>query len=119
MVKKLTPALVDKYDIAQKMLKQLANLESRTVLFSIIKKQETVSEISKKTEIPLSTVYVIISKLFDSALIVKKYNLNDDGRRTVWYQSKVKEVCINITKFEPEISFKKNTLMKHGKTSQT
>lgn len=38
MVKKVIPLLVEKYDIANKILRELVDLESRHILFSIIKK---------------------------------------------------------------------------------
>lgn len=111
--KKLYPLLVEKYDISQKVLKQLSNLEYRTVLFSIIESPLTVTEISNKNKIPLSSVYKIMQQLLESSLIVKKYSISDNGRITAWYQSRIKDVHISISKFEPTMSLSRNMLLKH------
>ena len=46
--RKLTLPQLKKYDITQKVIEALADAESRTILFSIIKKGRTASELSKK-----------------------------------------------------------------------
>ena len=52
-----------KYDINQKVLEALADAQSRTILFSIVKKGKTAMELSEKYRIPLSSVYKKISDL--------------------------------------------------------
>ena len=48
MSRKLTLPQLKKYDITQKVMEALANSESRTILFSIIKKGNTAAELSYK-----------------------------------------------------------------------
>ncbi|MDH3488722.1 MAG: ArsR family transcriptional regulator, partial [Nitrosopumilus sp.] len=60
---------LDKYDINQKIIKTLADLESRTILFSIKQKARLAEDISKKKKIPLSTVYKKLGELQELALV--------------------------------------------------
>jgi predicted transcriptional regulator len=112
MVKKIRPLLIEKYDIAQKILYQLTDLESRYILFSIIKKPKTVKEISKERKIPRSSVYKKIQKLKEYSLISEKMDFLDNNHIARYYQSLIKDVEISISKFEPVISFNKNKLAK-------
>jgi len=68
-MKKPTAIQLDKYDINQKIIKTLADLESRTILFSIKKKARLAEDISKKKKIPLSTVYKKLGELQELALV--------------------------------------------------
>ncbi|MFQ5782109.1 MAG: winged helix-turn-helix domain-containing protein [Nitrosopumilus sp.] len=113
MPKKITPLLVEKYDISHKVLNELADLESRHILFSIIKEPKRVQEISKELKIPLSSVYKKIQSLKECSLISEKSDFSENGRIVTFYLSMIKDVKINITKFEPVISFTKNQNMKN------
>lgn len=112
MVKEIRPLLTEKYDITHKILNQLTDLESRYVLFSIIKKSKTAKEISKEQKIPLSSVYKKIQKLKVCALVSEQKEFLDNRHIATYYQSLIKEVEISISKFEPTISFNKNKLIK-------
>lgn len=113
MVKKSKVLLADKYDISQKILKELANFESRHILFSIIKHPKSIPDIAKEQKIPLSSAYKRITSLEECALIHVRTDLPDNGHVTKYYQSKIKDVEISITKFEPKIRFTKNKLVKN------
>ena len=108
LAKKLKLSLIEKYDISHKIFKELANLESRYILFSIIKKPKTIQEISKEVKIPLSSVYKRIQSLKECSLVTEKNDFTESGHIVTFYQSLIKDVKINITKFEPTISFIKN-----------
>lgn len=108
MAKKVTPLMVEKYDISHKIFKELANLESRHILFSIIKEPKRSQDISRETKIPLSSVYKRIQRLRDCSLISEKTDFAENGHIIVFYQSMIKDVKISITKLEPSISFTKN-----------
>ncbi|MHA7646660.1 hypothetical protein [Nitrosopumilus sp. S4] len=114
MAKKLNPLLVEKYDISNKIFNELANLESRHILFSIIDKVKTVEDISRELKIPISSVYKKIHSLNDCSLILEKSDFSKKGHIVIWYQSKIKDVKINLTKYEPIISFTKNRKVNDG-----
>ena len=112
MTAKLKPSLVEKYDISNKMLNELVHLESRHILFSIIKTPKTILDISKELKIPRSSAYKQIQSLKKCSLITEKTDFTESGHIAAFYQSLIKDVKISITKFEPSISFTKNEITK-------
>ena len=71
MRKYLTLPQLKKYDVTQKVIQMLADAESRTILFSIVKKGKTALELSEK------------------------------GRKFKVYKSRIKNAEITIKKPEP------------------
>ena len=57
MKHKITLPQLKKYDITQKVIESLADAESRTILFSMIRRGKTASNLSESLKIPLSSVY--------------------------------------------------------------
>jgi len=104
-----TAIQLDKYDINQKIIKVLADLESRTILFSITQKALLTEDISRKTNIPLSTVYKKLEKLQELTLVkIERIELSDHGRRMKYYKSRIREVEISIRKLELILILHKN-----------
>ena len=100
---KITLPLLKKYDVTQKVIEMLADTESRAILFSMIRKGKTASELSQKYKIPLSSVYKKISDLEELTLIkVDSWRISDSGRKFKIYKSRIKNAEINIKK--PEVS---------------
>lgn len=110
LIKKSKILLADKYDISQKILKEFANFESRHILFATIKSPKIAQDISHEQKIPLSSVYKRIKSLKECSLIHEQKAILDNGRIATYYQSKIKDIEISITKFEPKIKFTKNKL---------
>ena len=105
MPRKLSLPQLKKYDITQKVIEALADAESRTILFSIIKKGRTASELSEKYRIPLSSVYKKISDLEELTLIeVEKWLISDKGRKFKVYRSMISKADISIKKPEPTLN---------------
>ena len=105
--------LADKYDISQKILKELVNLESRHILFSIMEHPKSIQDIGKEQKIPISSAYKRIESLKECSLIHEKRDFSEKGYITKYYQSKIKDIEIIITKFEPKITFTKNKLIEN------
>ncbi len=104
MSRKLTLPQLKKYDITQKVIEALADTESRTILFSIIKKGKTAAELSGKYKIPLSSVYKKLSDLEELTLIyVEKWLISDKGRKFKVYKSRISKANISIKKPEPSL----------------
>ena len=104
MQRKLTLPQLKKYDITQKVIEALADAESRTILFSLIKKGRTASEIAQKCKIPLSSVYKKLSELEDLTLIkIEKWLISDKGRKFKIYRSRISKADISIKKSEPSL----------------
>ncbi|QLH07297.1 helix-turn-helix domain-containing protein [Nitrosopumilus ureiphilus] len=107
-MKQLTPSQTKKYDINQKIIHELTNLESRIVLFSIIKESKDTADISMTTKIPLSTVYQKLQNLEELSLVyVEKMNENV-SRNTKYYKSRIMGIDISISKQEPKLILIKN-----------
>ena len=101
MSKRLTLPLLKKYDVTQKVIEMLADAESRAILFSIIKKGKTATELSEKHKIPLSSVYKKISDLEELTLIkVYSWRISDQGRKFKIYKSRISNAEISIKKPE-------------------
>ena len=102
--RRLTLPQLKKYDITQKVIEALADAESRAILFSIIKKGRTASDISEKCKIPLSSVYKKLSDLEDLTLVeIEKWLISDKGRKFKVYRSRISKADISIKKSEPSL----------------
>ena len=109
MSRKLTLPQLKKYDITQKVIEALADSESRTILFSMIRRGSTAADLSDKLKIPLSSVYKKLSDLEDLTLIeVEKWMLSDKGRRYKVYRSRISKADISIRKPEPVLTLMPN-----------
>ena len=101
MARNLTLPQLKKYDVTQKVIEMLADAESRAILFSIIKKGKTATELSEKHKIPLSSVYKKISDLEELTLIkVDSWRISDKGRKFKIYKSRISNAEISIKKPE-------------------
>ena len=106
---KITLPQLKKYDITQKVIEALADAESRTILFSMIHRGKTASNLSESLKIPLSSVYKKISDLENLTLIkVEKTILSEKGRRFKVYRSRISRAEISIKKPEPTLSLTAN-----------
>lgn len=102
MSRRLTLPQLKKYDVTQKVIETLADSESRSILFSMIKKGRTAAELSDKLKIPLSSVYKKLSDLEELTLIeIEQWLLSDKGRKYKVYKSRVSKADISIRKPEP------------------
>ncbi len=98
-----------KYDITQKVIEALADAESRSILFSIIKKGKTATDLSYELKIPLSSVYKKLSDLEELTLIkIDKWLISDKGRRFKVYKSRISKADISIRKPEPTLTLSPN-----------
>lgn len=109
MKKKVSLSQLKKYDVNQKILEALADAQSRSILFSIIKEGMTALELSEKYRIPLSSVYKKISDLEELTLVkVDKWVLSDSGKKFKVYKSRISRAEISIRKPEPVITLSPN-----------
>ena len=109
MTRRLTLPQLKKYDVTQKVIEALADSESRAILFSIIKKGMTASELSEKLKIPLSSVYKKLSDLEELTLIeVEKWLISDKGRKFKMYKSRISKADISIRKPDPILNLVPN-----------
>ena len=104
MRKRLSLSQLKKYDVNQKVIELLADAQSRSILFSIIKQGKTAMDLSEEHRIPLSSVYKKISDLEEIALVkVDKWILSDNGKKFKIYKSRISKADVTIRKPEPVI----------------
>ena len=109
MQHKITLPQLKKYDITQKVIEALADTESRSIIFSIIRKGKTASNLSASLKIPLSSVYKKLSDLENLTLIqVEKTILSENGKRFKVYRSRINKAEISIKKPEPTLTLSAN-----------
>ncbi len=90
-------------------MEALADAQSRSILFSIIKQGKTAMELSEEHRIPLSSVYKKISDLEEIALVkVDKWILSENGKKFKIYKSRISKADVSIRKPEPVISLTPN-----------
>ena len=105
----MTLPQLKKYDVTQKVIEALADSESRSILFSIIKKGMTASELSGRLKIPLSSVYKKLADLEDLTLIkVEKWMISEKGRKFKIYKSRISKADISIRKPDPVLNLVPN-----------
>ncbi len=107
-MKKIIHSQAKKYDINQKLIHELTHMESRLILFSIIKQTRTIADISNVTKIPLSTVYQKLKNLKELSLIYVEKNILKEGHKVKYYKSRIKGIDISISKQELKIILIKN-----------
>ena len=109
MQHKITLPQLKKYDITQKVIQALADAESRAIIFSIIRKGKTASNLSDSLKIPLSSVYKKLADLEALTLIkVEKTILAENGKRFKIYKSRINRAEISINKPEPTLKLSAN-----------
>lgn len=102
MKRKPTVLQLAKYDITQKIVEELANAESRTILFSLVRKARTAEELSRLCKIPISTVYNKLKNLEKLSLVyVDKYWVTDHGKRIKFFKSRISVARISIQNSVP------------------
>ena len=106
---RITLPELKKYDITQKVIEALSDTESRSILFSIIRRGKTANALSTSLRIPLSSVYKKLSDLEYLTLIeVEKYLISNKGRRFKIYRSRINKAEIIIKKPEPVVLLSAN-----------
>ena len=109
MKHKITLPQLKKYDITQKVIEALADAESRAIIFSIVKKGKTATQLSSKLKIPLSSVYKKLTDLQNLTLIeIEKTVLSERGKRFKVYRSRINKAEILIKKPDPTLSLSAN-----------
>jgi predicted transcriptional regulator len=107
--RRITLPQLKKYDITQKVMEALADAESRAILFSIIKKGKTATELSEKLKIPLSSVYKKLGDLEELTLIeIEKWSISDKGRKYKVFKSRISKADISIKTPEPVLNLVPN-----------
>ena len=97
-------------EMDQKILRLLADVQARTILFSIVKKGKTTIDLFEEHRIPISTIYKKITELEDLDLImIEKYIIANRGKRFKVYRSKINEAAVRIQSLDPVVNLFPNS----------
>jgi len=108
-MKKNTMFQLSQYDVTQQIIETLANVYSRSVLFSIITKAKDAQTISDDLKMSISTVYKILSNLETLALVyVDKYEISNAGKKIKFYKSRIKKAEIVVGGMMPTLNLQSN-----------
>ena len=93
-----------KYNTSQRILEELADAESRSILFSSIIEERSAAELAEMLHIPLSSVYKKLNRLRHLALIsVTRTVMDTNHKRNRMYKSNISEAIIHIKNRTPEL----------------
>lgn len=107
--KKMFYSQLYRYDTNQKIVKVLADAQSRIILFSIVKEGKTAEDIAYDAKLPLSTVYKKLADLEELTLVhIERRMISEKGRKFKVYRSRISNARISIRGFEPEINLLPN-----------
>ena len=79
----------------QIILESLSDKYCKQILKNTIKKPKSAMMISYDENIPLSTVYRKLQKLYDGKLLTISGALNIDGKKHFLYMSKIKNIIVH------------------------
>ncbi|CAE6499106.1 ArsR family transcriptional regulator [Candidatus Nitrosotenuis uzonensis] len=100
---------LSQYDVTQQIIETLANVYSRSVLFSVISKAKDAQTISDELKMSISTVYKILSNLENLTLVyVDKYKISDAGKKIKFYKSRIKKAEIVVGGITPTLNLQSN-----------
>jgi predicted transcriptional regulator len=79
---------------------ELADIPDKTeceIITAISDMSKTVSQICRENNLPQSSTYKKIKRLRDAGLItIERVNIDEKGKRVVFYKSKIKSLEINL-----------------------
>ena len=93
------------------LLKALFDKYSYKILLSIVDESKTAVQICNENEnvIPISSTYKKIKKLKEAGLlIIDKIVINKDGKKVIFYKSKIRSIEMILNKKQFILQFKKN-----------
>lgn len=97
-----------KYDVTQKVIAALVNVESRAILFDTVRRERSAPEISARLRIPMSTTYSKLSELEALALVSGRLVRTDEGGRMRVYRSRIRGAEIHVRGAEPRVVLDRN-----------
>lgn len=82
---------------AEEVVKALSDEYSRKMILSIISESLPIEEISRRTNVPVSTCYRRMHELFSCGIVrADKTIIQDDGKKFICYKSSFKNATIQL-----------------------
>lgn len=95
--------------IALPLLQDIIDESALKIISSIIDIEKNVFQICYENKLPLSSTYKKVRKLHNDGLVsVGKIDIDDRGRKVVFYRSKIKSLDFNLKKDGILLQFDRN-----------
>ena len=101
------------------ILHELADRVACRIIISTIGSAKTVSQIRQENKLPLSSIYKKVQKLANADLLsIEKINVDSNGRKILFYRSRVSSIELNLNSEGILLHLVKNNVVK-GSTDTT
>ena len=95
--------------VAIRLLQNIVDETTFKIILSTIDIAKTVFQICEENKIPISSTYKKIRKLQNAGLIfIKKIEIDDKGKKVIFYKSKIKTLEFSLKKDGILLQFYKN-----------
>ena len=95
--------------VAIRLLQNIVDETTFKIILSTIDIAKTVFQICEENKIPISSTYKKIRKLQNADLIfIKKIEIDDKGKKVIFYKSKIKTLEFSLKKDGILLQFHKN-----------
>ena len=102
---------------AMLMLRELVDPNTCRIIMSTMDFAKTVSQICQENELPISSTYKRIRKLYEAGLIsIEKIHMDSKGRKVLLWRSRIKSLEISLRKDAISLQFQKNYLVRSSST---
>jgi predicted transcriptional regulator len=109
----LTTSVISSDDLDIPILHELADRIACRIIISTISSAKTVSQIRQENKLPLSSVYKKVQKLFNADLLcIEKINIDSNGRKVLYYRSRVSSIELNLNSEGILLNLVKNNVVK-------
>jgi predicted transcriptional regulator len=116
----LTTSIISSDDLNDiPILHELADRVAYRIVISTISSAKTVSQIRQENKLPLSSIYKKVQKLCNADLLsIEKINIDRNGRKVLFYRSRVSSIELNLNSGGILLRLVKNNVVK-GSTDTT
>ena len=95
------------------ILHELADRVACRIIISTISSAKTVSQIRQENKLPLSSIYKKVQKLANADLLsIEKINIDSNGRKILYYRSRVSSIELNLNSEGILLHLVKNNVVK-------
>jgi predicted transcriptional regulator len=101
--------LTFEYQEAIPRLQVLADIGSHKIILSTIDSARTAQQIASENNLPLSSTYKKIRRLLDMDILrIERVNIDESGKRVLYYKSKVKSLEFSLKREGTLLQLEKN-----------
>jgi predicted transcriptional regulator len=110
----LTTSVISSDDLNDiPILQELADKVACRIIISTISSAKTVSQIRQENKLPLSSIYKKVQKLSHADLLcIEKINIDSNGRKVLFYRSRVSSIDLNLNSEGILLHLAKNNVVK-------